>query len=377
MTAKAQGLGNHKAAAATAETHRFLALDGLRGVAAFAVILDHVDSPTLGALVPGRYLAVDFFFVLSGFVLAHAYGARLATGMTALQFMRIRMIRLYPLYLLGLGLGLVVPIVGALKGWEGGALPEIGTIALFSLFFLPAPPIYGFTGTHLYPFDSPAWSLFFELVANFFYALIARFLNWRVLAVILPIGAALVAFTVMRHDTVGGPGWLWSHFDAGLARVLYCFFAGVAIYRLRERVKLPSIPAWAAVIALLAIFWVPAQGIWRPAFDAFAGIVLMPLLVMFASGAKVKGVAARVCASLGLLSYGVYVLHVPVKVLTEVALATLHIELPYAVIEVALVAILAAAAAALADRFYDAPVRRWLTGRAKRKMPQLPTGEVG
>jgi len=377
MTAEVQGLGNHRAAVVTAEGRRFLALDGLRGVAAFAVILDHVNSQTLGAWLPGRYLAVDFFFVLSGFVLAHAYGTRLVTGMTALEFMRIRMIRLYPLYLLGLGLGLVLPIIGALKGWEGGTLPEIATLGLFSLFFLPAPPLYEFTGQHLYPFNGPAWSLFFELVANFVYALVARFLTWRVFAVILPVGAALVAFAVMRHDAVRGPGWLWPHFDAGLTRVLYCFFAGVAIYRLREVVKLPSMPAWAAVIALLAIFWVPAAGIWRPAFDAFAAIALMPLVVMFASGAKVNGVAAKVCATLGLLSYGVYVLHVPLKQLIEFTLTTLHVDLPFGVLDVILVASVAAVAAALADHFYDAPVRRWLTGRAKRKMPQLPTGEVG
>src|SRR5215510_8290030 len=116
MTAAVQGIANQKTALAS-ETHRFLVLDGLRGVAAFAVILDHVSSTTLRAWLPGRYLAVDFFFVLSGFVLAHAYSARLACGMTAAGFMKIRLIRLYPLYLLGLALGLLVPVIASLRGW--------------------------------------------------------------------------------------------------------------------------------------------------------------------------------------------------------------------------------------------------------------------
>jgi peptidoglycan/LPS O-acetylase OafA/YrhL len=361
----------------TTTADRFLALDALRGIAAFAVILDHVTSTTLRAWLPGRYLAVDFFFVLSGFVLAHAYGARLSSGsLTALEFMRIRIIRLYPLYLLALCLGLLLPILGALRGWEGGTLAEVGFIALFGLAFLPAPSIYNWTGQHLYPFNGPAWSLFFELVANLVYAVVARFLTWRVFAIALPVGAALVAFTVMRHDTLG-PGWLWPHFDAGLARVLYCFFAGVAVYRLRESVILPAIPVWAAVLALLAIFWVPVQGVWRQAYDVFAAVVLMPLVVGFASGAKVNGAAAKVCATLGLLSYGVYVLHVPLKVLTEFTLSTLHLRLPFGALDVVVMALVAAIAAALAHRFYDTPVRRWLTGDTKRNLSRVTSGEVG
>jgi peptidoglycan/LPS O-acetylase OafA/YrhL len=370
-------MGNHAAAAPAADSGRFLVLDGLRGLAAFAVILDHVSSTTLRAWFPGRYLAVDFFFVLSGFVLAHAYGHRLASGMSAWTFMKVRLIRLYPLYLLGLGLGLVLPVLAALRGWEEASpLPQIAMIAAFGFFFLPAPPVFGWTGQHLYPFNGPSWSLFFELVANFVYGLIARFLTWRVFAIGLPIAAMLVALTLLRQDAMG-PGWLWPHFDAGLARVIYCFFAGVMLYRLRGAIRIPAIPAWAAVLALLAIFAVPAAGIWRQAFDAFAAILLMPLLVAFASGAKVSGTVARVCATLGLLSYGVYAMHVPLMTLIGFSLDTLGLELPYGFLHVLLVAAAAALAAWLAHWTYDMPVRRWLSGRAKAKTPQLTAGEAG
>jgi peptidoglycan/LPS O-acetylase OafA/YrhL len=361
-----------------ADAHRFVVLDGMRGIAAFAVILDHVSSLTLRSWLPGRYLAVDFFFVLSGFVLAHAYGQRLETNMSPWAFMRVRLIRLYPLFLLGIALGLVLPVIGAFRGWEDAPLlNEAALIALFGLFFLPAPPVYGWTGGHLYPFDSPAWSLFFELVANAVYGFIARFLTWRVFAIGLPIAAALVALTVLRHDEVEGPGWLWPHFDAGLARVIYCFFAGVLVYRVCGAIKVPAIPAWAAALVLLAIFAIPAAGLWRQGYDAFAAIVLFPLLVAFASGAKASGAIAKLCATLGLLSYGVYVLHVPLRGLVAYGLDMVNVELPYGFLEVVLVAGTAALAAWIAHHAYDMPVRRWLSGRAKAKRSQLPAGEAG
>jgi peptidoglycan/LPS O-acetylase OafA/YrhL len=349
----------------------------MRGIAAFAVILDHVSSTALRTWLPGRYLAVDFFFVLSGFVLAHAYGERLRTGMSPWAFMKVRLIRLYPLYILGIALGLVLPVIGALRGWEDAPLlSEAALIAFFALFFLPAPPLYSWTGGHLYPFDSPAWSLFFELVANSVYGFIARFLTWRAFAIGLPIAAALVAFTVLRHDDAEGPGWLWLHFDAGLARVIYCFFAGVLVYRVCATISVPAMPAWAAALALIAIFAVPAAGLWRQGFDAFAALVLFPLLVAFASGAKVSGAVARLCATLGLLSYGVYVLHVPLRGLLSYGLETVNLGLPDGVLEVVLVAGTAALAAWIAHHVYDTPVRRWLSGRAKAKRPQLPASEA-
>src|SRR5262249_5069481 len=134
--------------------------------------------------------------------------------------------------------------------------------------------------------------------------------------------------------------------------------------------------AWLAVVLLLAIFAVPA-GEWRRPYDALSAIVLMPVLVALASGAKVSGRIATACSWLGLLSYGVYVLHVPLMVFTKLVMDTIHVDLPYGFMDVILMIVIAGIAATLATLFYDAPVRRWLTGGAKRKKPQLPAGEVG
>lgn len=345
---------------------RFLLLDGLRGVAAFAVILDHVPGGWLGELIPGRYLAVDFFFVLSGFVLAHAYGRGLEAGGSALDFMKARVIRLYPMYLLGLAIALSLAVLGAARGWIGPGWGDILTVAAFGLIFLPAPQTASFGNGELYPANAPAWSLFFELIANVVYALIARVLSWRVLGAILGAGAVAVAFTIARHGEVRGPGWMWTHVDAGLARVMFDFFAGVAIYRLREVLKLPALPWWAAVAAFLAMIAAAPQGGWRAAYDIAAAVVLMPVLLALASGSVVTGMVARLCAISGTLSYGVYVLHVPLLALIRTAAAVTGVEFgegpPLAVV----VALSAGIAAWVANGLYDGPVRRWLSGRAKR-----------
>lgn len=360
MTALPAGIETADGAGrAAAGAERFLLLDGLRGLAAFAVILDHTPANALGDLVPGRYLAVDFFFVLSGFVLAHAYGKRLESGWTVVSFMRARLIRLYPLYFAGLMIGLALSVIMILRGWDATPLEQVAVMAVFGVLFLPAPPLFDFSSGHLFPFNGPAWSLFFELVANLIYGLIARVLGWRLLSAILVVGAIAVAFTLMRHQGVGGPGWLWGHFDAALARVVFDFFAGVALFRMRDRIRLPRIPAAILVLAFIAMIAAPVSAEWRAAYDAAGTIILMPLLVAFASEAKVGHAAGRVCAGLGALSYGVYVLHVPLLNLINTAAQMAQIELP-ALVVVGLLVLTAGAAAALLNRLYDAPVRSWL-----------------
>jgi peptidoglycan/LPS O-acetylase OafA/YrhL len=363
-----------------AETERFLLLDGLRGIAAFAVIFDHVPSGAIGDLIPQRYLAVDFFFVLSGFVLAHAYGPRLSNGWSPLSFMRARFIRLYPLYLAGLLIGLSFTTLNALRGW-GGDLSEIFSIAAFGVFFLPMPPIFASTGGQLYPLNAASWSLFFELAANFVYALIARFLNWRVLAAILLVSAVLVVVTLSNHADVRGPGWLWSHFDAGLARVVFDFFAGIAIYRLWTSARIPALPWWLAIAAFLVVIAFPVSREWAAAYDALAAIAIMPVLVAVAAGSTVSGRVAKVCGVFGLLSYGIYVFHGPIFGALMSVLPSLHIDLGGTWMMVALVAALAASAAAIADGLYDRPFRKWLTrvlpGRAKCEKTHTVTGEHG
>ncbi len=346
---------------------RFLALDGLRGVAAIAVIFDHVPQDMVNGFLPGRALSVDFFFVLSGFVLAHAYGARLGGTMSPLAFMKLRLIRLYPLYLLGTLVALPVAIVSAWKGWASAE--TLMFAAPLGLLFLPTPQLPAGLNSALYPLNGPAWTLFYELIANFVYAVFARFLTLRVLACLLPVAAAALVYTLFRHADVTGPGWLWAHADAGFARVTFDFFAGVFLYRLRHVWRAPALPVWLSIAAFLAIIGAPVSG---AGYDALAAIVMLPLLIMFAADAKITGVAARVCGALGRLSYAIYMLHVPLIAALTLTVAFFGLSLPGFVFVGLLIAV-ASLAAALADRYYDEPVRKRL---AALLIPRKPVAKV-
>jgi peptidoglycan/LPS O-acetylase OafA/YrhL len=335
-------------------SERFFVLDGLRGTAAIAVILDHVPAHSF---LPGRALSVDLFFVLSGFVLAHAYGKQLSARLSPLEFLKLRLVRLYPLYLLGLLLALPIAAHAAVTGTA--TIYRVAGAVLFGVFMMPKPPLTGWQ-TPLYPLNGPAWSLFYELLANLVYARVARLLTVGRLAAMLPFGAAMLWFTATRHSDVSGPGWLWSHADSGVARVMYGFFAGVLIYRLRSIWRAPVMPAGLSILLFLAIISVPASDSWRPAFEAIAAIVIIPLIVMLSTHTELQVTTAKVCTTFGRLSYGVYMLHVPLLGILNFVVERLGLRLPDAVL-IALLIGLAGGFATLADRLYDGPARRWLS----------------
>lgn len=340
-------------------TRRFVVLDGLRGIAAFAVIVDHVPSLTLAALTQGRYLAVDFFFVLSGFVLAHAYQSRLDAGMSAAQFMRLRLIRLYPMYLMGLIIGLAVAGYLKMTGGDHTGWKQIIAITGFSVLFLPTPQSLGQYDL-LYPFNPPSWTLLFELVANAVYGLFARFLTVRVLMLGLPCFAVAAALTIPQQEDLGA-GWKWPHVEIGLIRVMFSFFAGVLIYKLRDRFAYPTIPAWGAALLLLAIVCFPVPEAWRRWFDVLACVLLMPMLVVLAQGAAAKGRIAAIATRLGIMSYGVYVLHQPIYMALRAIWSQLGWSDAPGALNVVLVAGIAGALALAAERLYDVPARRLLS----------------
>jgi peptidoglycan/LPS O-acetylase OafA/YrhL len=358
----------HAPDAVAPDTGRLHLLDGLRGLAAFAVILDHVPSATLASLTPGRYLAVDFFFVLSGYVLARANDERLRGGGEGWAFMHTRLARLYPLYLLGALIAIMTLAAQLAAGWSDISWSQLAIVAGAALLFLPMPPVFGWTTQHLYPLNGPAWSLFFELVANLVYARLARFLTLRVFAVLLPAAAVAVTVSVLNHEAPG-PGWLWPHFDAGLSRVIFGFFAGVCLHRLRGRLPDLAVPAWLPALAFTAMIMVPAPETFRKSFDVASALLFAPLIVWLGANARVSGITADFCARLGSLSYGVYVLHVPVMGALGVTMAVAGWSPPYGFVHVILVAGLAAIAAALAGRLWDAPLRARLSRLARSPRP--------
>ena len=341
----------------------FHTLDGLRGVAAIAVAFRHIPDNAVAAWTPESYLAVDLFFVLSGFVLAHAYGARLAAGMTIGRFAVVRLIRLYPLYLVASLITLALVLVPA---WPRHYHPPPRSLRTVVLALLFVPTVAPGEQIGLYPLVGPAWSLFFEFAVNLAFAAIATRLDARRLALIVAGGAVFLVATTAHFGSLD-VGWSQSNAWGGFGRVGFAFFAGVAAHRLWAAGALPwlRLPAWLAAVAVVAMFHVEPRA--PAAWDTLLVLGAMPALVLASARAAPPPWLARPFALLGLASYAVYVLTNPVDQWVETLLPWREVD-RFAGLgtagAVALVAAIVALALAL-DRWVDVPVRAAL-GRALR-----------
>lgn len=348
----------------------FVALDGLRGVAAVMVALRHApflweSQAASSGWMRNSYLAVDLFFVLSGFVLEHAYRKRFLQGLSVRAFMLARLQRLYPLYALAFLLSLPF-----LLGQLADGVPEPGQM-IFGLFcsalmlptLNPAHP-----GADLYPFNFAAWSLFFELAANLVFVMVGPRLSTK--SLIWIVGAFALALVVCatmgwfgfgieveKRGLLGG-GPSWETFGAGVIRVGFSFFAGVLLYRFHQTGRLPpaspvvAIGSFALVTAILGLGF--PEGL-ELALSLVSVMVIFPLAIMIcARFDPPQGALAKAMHTLGLLSYGIYVLQVVTFHAIEVGALHLGIHSPL----VGFVAIpIVAAAAYAATVVVDVPVR--------------------
>ena len=202
---------------------RYVTLDAMRGVAALAVVIRHFTAANGGVVAQFSYLAVDVFFVLSGFVLSLSYREQFDSGMTPVEFLKRRVIRLYPLYFAGIVLGLAIELA---HGFLSGAV-NLGTFAALastSLLMLPSPTWTVWAA--LFPAMVPGWSLFFELyVASGLFALVrGRLAPWLLVAVVVCSGALLIV-AAARSGSLD-LGSTWPTFLGGFPRVCFSFFTG-------------------------------------------------------------------------------------------------------------------------------------------------------
>jgi peptidoglycan/LPS O-acetylase OafA/YrhL len=320
---------------------RYQTLDGLRGLAALAVAIFHV-RPLVSPYFPGGYLAVDLFFCLSGFVLAHAYDRKLASSMSFGEFARVRLIRLWPMYVVGAALGAVLGLVLAAKP-AAAPPPHLAATIGLSVLFLPT------WGPRLYPFDGPAWSLLLELGVNAAYALLFLRLTTRRLLVLVGLAGVGIFIQALRHGSTAA-GATWGSLPLGICRSTYGFFLGVLICRFRRRMPAVPIPGIVlAVVLLAAMEFAPPKAV-HGLYDADFVLVVAPLIVLIGSQAR----PWRGAATLGQISYPLYAIHWPLLVL--VGMAAREAVGPM------LAAVVAAVALAwLLSRYVDAPVRAWLT----------------
>jgi peptidoglycan/LPS O-acetylase OafA/YrhL len=349
-------------------THRYDTLDTLRGVAAITVMLFHLASrQKIEQLLPHGYLAVDFFFILSGVVLAHAYEGRFGQGLDVRGFVIRRLIRLYPLVLAGALLGLLVRLTKSQV--DPASVDPLGQVLVAGLLNgALVPMLYGseLTGRALFPSDGPLWSLFFELLANLAWVTLLVRRKTTLLLVILLVAAVLDADCI-RHYGTANVGSDRDTLFAALPRVTYGFVAGVLLYRLRHRLR-PLAGCWAAPAlgALLILAVLPAQAVpvhtaW---WDMACVFLILPVIVGLGMAPSIGRPASNVGGVIGRCSYPLYVLHYPVLVaVIEIA----KIQFPtarHSVVGVAVVAT-ALAVAWVVLVVYDEPVRAALTRRLR------------
>ena len=339
-------------------------LDALRGIAALLVALFHFRGNFLGYNnYPSGdgYLAVDVFFVLSGFVLSHAYLSRFARGMTVWQFVKIRLIRLYPLYFIGLMLGMV----NLLAGYEPrGALSNLDIARAFTmeLFMLPSwPTLYD----RLFLINVVSWSLFFEMLVNILFVVFWKRLTPKaLLRIIIASGLIVAAFSIYRHNASMGNFWRTS--PIGLARTLLSFSMGILIYKLHRggAIRFHASPLIFALAALLLVFCLlyPVPSSVRGYYDLIFIFLIGPLLVLLGSSPRLEQKWLPLFTFLGSTSYALYATHANglplVKALTE------RYFIHASVLTVSLLAVTLATLFAYAlDIVYDRPVRKMLTAR--------------
>lgn len=338
---------------------RFHTLDGMRGVAALVVAVYHYGQRTNLPDFPG-YLAVDLFFVLSGFVIALNYTGRLASGLSLRTFMAARLQRLYPLYLVGWFLGLGKQVIGKIAG-IGQPLPlsMVAGAAVLNFFMLPLP------AQEMFPLNGPSWSLFFELAVNVMFALAL----WRAPSRIILGGMVLGG--IWLAISVGAPlylniGWGLDTAISGLARTVYSFGAGVLLYRhvnhgQRYRTVLAVAPMAATVALLLTI----PSPTYRALFELICIAVVLPVLILAGLRWEAPASLERACGVLGDISYPIYVSHWPMLAIAVPVLQRVSAGHPVlAGIAFAVAMIAFALPLSLADKHF----RAWLGRRRKSRV---------
>ncbi len=337
--------------------HRFLMLDGMRGVAAFIVMQRHLDY-LWNFKVFRSYLAVDLFFILSGFVIAHAYEPSLKTGfLSRWTFLKIRFVRLYPAFLASLIVCIFVQITinGSNSGFANFKLTE-----LINPFFLTAGliPNGHYSTEYLFPINVPYWSLLFELLVNLIYAMSIRWLNDSKLAFIVIASAALLAFISFFNKGLNvGVIFTIPQLAFGFVRSMFGISCGVLLFRKRAVVPkglaLSSVVLAGLAFAIMLLL-IPDFAQFNFIVDLFLVVLLLPLLVLLGSW-KVPKQSQAVLSVLGSASYPIYLFHIPLAGLISLLLGQgVYNHLPWS--GLAYAAIIFTFAAIFEARF-DAPLR--------------------
>jgi peptidoglycan/LPS O-acetylase OafA/YrhL len=370
---------------------RYEILDGLRGVAAIIVIIFHFfELYSFGnpakQIVNHGYLAVDFFYVLSGFVIGYAYDDRW-DRMSYWDFYKRRLIRLHPMVIAGSVLGLCYYFFG-----EGTTCPNIENVKphyffiniIMNIFMIPTPnelDIRGWGETN--SFNGPNWTLSYEYLINILYSLVLRRLHTIIIGILCLLSSLLVlnltlnfdVFNVMqerestKYTVIGGWSLTSCELCVGFTRLFYPFFAGYLVYRLNIKIKIPYSFIICSLLLIFFLCFIRVGGddhaIFNGIYEAFVIIVIFPLIIMIGAGDNTKNeLIIKICKFIGELSYPIYITHYPIiyanagwtdyhmndslfnKIMLSIGSFVIMVFNAYSLVEL-----------------YDKPLRKWLSDK--------------
>jgi peptidoglycan/LPS O-acetylase OafA/YrhL len=368
------------------EKNHYQILDGLRGVAAILVVVFHVFETYSGdrfhQFINHGYLAVDFFFVLSGFVVAYAYDDRWPK-MTQWEFYKRRLIRLQPMVIMGSLIGAALfyfqgcqmfSLIEKTPVWEMLIVMLVGCTMVP---LLPSMDIRGWNEMH--PLNGPAWSLFFEYIANILYAVIIRRFSKTLLSIFVAVFAGLLIYYLVcgpivpswgqpQGDVIGGWSVDKTQLNIGFTRLLYPFFAGVLLCRMGKLIHIKG-AFWVCSLLLVVVFFIPRIGgstnLWENGlYEAFSIIIMFPLIVAIGAGGEIKNkYTLKACKFLGAISYPIYITHYPLLYMHIAWVQNNKVPETQGLLMGLLLVIVAIAIAYASLKLYDEPVREWLRKR--------------
>jgi peptidoglycan/LPS O-acetylase OafA/YrhL len=263
-----------------------------------------------------------------------------------------------------------------LISWAAG-IPGLWNVRTLTIaiilneLYLPVPVPVWAPGEYPYILVPAAWSLFQELLVNMLFAIFWRYLSLRVLIMICSVAACLLVLTSIYYGSLG-VGSAWDDMLGGYSRSFFGFSMGVLLYRSNLTTRLPALSAWPLLPFLMFLFWIPTEGVLRTALDPFVDIIVFPIMILIGAASRPKGLSVAIFSFLGTTSYALYVFHEPVFHLVRTGmLKVFHTNLQGFDPWIGFVFLTCMLAGCwLIDKYFDAPVRRWLTRKLRARARQ-------
>jgi peptidoglycan/LPS O-acetylase OafA/YrhL len=368
-------------------------LDGLRGVAAVVVVMFHIceanSTSRFTQIINHGYLAVDFFFLLSGFVIGYAYDDRW-NKMSIGSFFKRRLIRLQPMVVMG-------SIIGAMFYYTQASsifpLIDINITPVWKVIVFmvlgglmipvwPAVEIRGWTET--YPLNGPAWSLFYEYIANILYAIgVRKFPKWALTVLVFLSGCLLVHWLVFgpNGDAIGGWALDPTQLHVGFARLMYPFFSGLLLFRISKLTQIKHAFIWCSLLVIVALSlprFGGEQQLWMNGlYESMVILFVFPLIIYLgASSTLANTFQKRACKFLGDISYPIYITHYPLIYLYTGWVYDNKPSIENRIIFGAVVFVAALLIAYACLKLYDEPVRKWLQQKFMPKSKSMETVNI-